>query len=104
MGSRKKSYDREFKMEAVRLVEEKGRAVSSVAHDLGIGTNKTLYRWIEEYRSHQGDAFPGSGKRRPEDEDVKQLKKRIADLEEENKILKGQRPSSQTPGNKVSIY
>ena len=85
MGSQGKRYDREFKMEAVRLVEEKGRSASSVAHDLGIGT-KTLYRWLEKYRSHQGDAFPGSGKLRPEDEDVKQLKKRIADLEDENKI------------------
>ena len=37
---------------------------------------------------HQADAFPDSGKLRPEDEEIRKLKRRIADLEEENAILK----------------
>jgi transposase len=87
MGSTGKRYDKEFKIEAVRLVVEKGRSALSVAADLGINV-KTLYGWIRQYSQHQADAFPGSGKLRPEDEELRKLKRRIADLEEENAILK----------------
>lgn len=81
------SYNKEFKLEAVKLVTEKGRSVASVANDLGV-SSKTLYKWIDEYSKHAENSFPGSGKLRPEDEELRQLKRRIADLEEENAILK----------------
>jgi transposase-like protein len=40
------------------------------------------------FQDHQEDAFPGSGNLRPEEAEKKQLLRRIADLEEENAILK----------------
>jgi transposase len=43
VNSRRK-YDREFKLEAVRLVTQGGRPVSEVARDLGIHEN-LLYNW-----------------------------------------------------------
>ena len=46
---------------------------------------------MAEYSKHKGNAFPGSGRLRPQDEEVRQLKRRITDLEEENAILKKQR-------------
>lgn len=80
-------YNKEFKLEAVKLVTEKGRSVYSVGKDLGVSP-KTLYKWIDDFNKHKEEAFPGSGKLRPEDEEIRQLKRRLADLEEENAILK----------------
>ena len=45
VNSRRK-YDREFKLEAVRLVTQGGRPVVEVARDLGVHEN-LLYNWRE---------------------------------------------------------
>ncbi|ACL75838.1 transposase IS3/IS911 family protein [Ruminiclostridium cellulolyticum H10] len=82
-----KRYDSNFKEQAVRLVTEQGKSVSSVANDIGIHEN-TLYKWIDQYKTHKENAFPGSGNLRPEDEELRKLKKRVADLEMENELLK----------------
>jgi len=87
MGFTGKRHDKEFKIQAVRLVIEKERSVRDVATDLGINV-KTLYGWLREYTKHKDNAFPGSGKLRHEDYEIRKLKRRIADLEEENAILK----------------
>ena len=87
MSNQGKRYNKEFRLETVQLIEDRGRSVSSVAADLGVNP-KTLYRWVAEYSKHKGNAFPGSGRLRPQDEEVRQLKRRITDLEEENAILK----------------
>ena len=85
MGRR--TYDAAFKQEAVRQVTDQGRHKSEVARELGLHVN-TLSRWIEEVAEHGNDAFPGKGRLRPEDEELRQLKRQVADLEEENAILK----------------
>ncbi|WP_242651712.1 IS3-like element ISCce3 family transposase [Ruminiclostridium cellulolyticum] len=82
-----KRYDNSFKEQAVRLVTEQGKSVSIVAKDIGIHEN-TLYKWIDQYKTHKENAFPGSGNLRPEDEELRKLKKRVADLEMENELPK----------------
>ena len=83
----KKKFDKDFKVEAVRLALESKQPVAAVARKVGIHEN-TLRKWIALFKEHQENAFPGSGYLRPEDEDTRRLLKRIADLEEENAILK----------------
>jgi transposase len=46
MGRR--SYDRQFKIAAVKLVMEDNMSVSEVAKELSIHYN-SLYRWVSEY-------------------------------------------------------
>jgi transposase len=46
MGRR--SFTREFKLEAVKLVTERGMRASQVARDLGIGAN-IVSRWVREF-------------------------------------------------------
>lgn len=82
-----KRFDQQFKEEAVRLVLELKRPVAAVARELGIHEN-TLYKWISQYKKHKENAFPGSGNLRPEDEENRRLRKMVADLQEENAILK----------------
>ncbi|WP_274428818.1 IS3 family transposase, partial [Desulfolucanica intricata] len=48
----------------------------------------TLHKWINLYKKHKEDAFPGSGNLRSEDAEIRRLKRQIADLQEENAILK----------------
>ena len=48
----------------------------------------TVRGWVKKYKEHGENAFPGSGNLRPEDEEIRKLKKRLANIEEENAILK----------------
>lgn len=83
----KRKFDKEFKKEAVNLVLQQKRSVAAVAREIGVHEN-TLHKWIALFQNHQENAFPGSGNLRPEDEETRRLMRRIADLEEENAILK----------------
>lgn len=80
-------HDREFKLEAVKLVLEKGMKVSEVSMDLGISYHM-LWKWVEEYRAEQAGAFPGKGKLKPQDQRVKELEEKVRRLEMERDILK----------------
>ncbi|MDT2257584.1 transposase [Paenibacillus larvae] len=40
-----KKYDKEFKLQSVRLIQEEGKSVAQVAREMGLHEN-TLYRWI----------------------------------------------------------
>ena len=82
----RRKYTKEFKLEAIQLAESRGNA-SEVARNLGIDHN-LLYRWIKEYKTDQQHAFPGLGKMKEPDEELRQLRKQLADVEEERDILK----------------
>jgi transposase len=87
LGGKRRKYDSEFKREAVKLVLEGGRVASEVAKGLGINEN-VLYRWIKQYREDPENAFPGKGKLKPEDEELRRLRRELADVKEERDILK----------------
>jgi transposase len=90
MGESRRHYDEEFKRNAVDLSYKSGKTVDQVAYDLGISRN-ILFRWRKE-RSEYGDrAFPGIGKRKrgtDQEEEIRRLKKELADVREERDILK----------------
>jgi transposase len=82
-----KYYDPEFKLEAVKRVEQSGASVAKVAGELGVNEN-TLHGWIKRNREKPEMPFPGSGKLSPEDERMRKLERENRDLREENEILK----------------
>lgn len=86
VDSRRK-YDRDFKLEAIRLVTEGGRPVTEVARDLGIHEN-LLYNWRRKYLEDTVHFFPGKGHLKPADEELRRLKKELTDVKEERDILK----------------
>jgi transposase len=86
MGNRRE-FSVEYKKEIIKLVTDQGKKVTHVAKDIGV-SEAAVRRWVKEYGVHGEDAFPGKGKLRPEDEEIRKMKKRMADLEEENAILK----------------
>jgi transposase len=87
LGGKRRKYDTEFKREAVKLVLEGGRVAAEVAKGLGINEN-VLYRWIRQYREDPENSFPGKGKLKPEDEELRLLRRELADVKEERDILK----------------
>ena len=86
-----KRYDKEFKRETVKRIEKEGKTVAQVSREMGIPT-KTRYRWVSEFKNRGKEAFPGSGRLKPEDQFLHDLKKRNRDREKEIEILKKAMP------------
>jgi transposase len=86
--SKRQTYTKEFKIEAVRLLEGGEQSGIELSRELGIRRN-LLYKWQKELQSKGNDAFQGGG-RRPAatDDQVTKLKKENDQLREEVEILK----------------
>jgi transposase len=84
---KRRRYDREFKREAVKLVTDEGRPVAVVARNLGIHEN-LLHKWKKQYAEDPPYAFPGKGHLKEPDEEMRRLRKELADVREERDILK----------------
>jgi len=85
--TKRKRYEKQFKLDAVRLAQQQGNSVASVARDLGIDAN-TLHHWKRQFSDHGMDAFPGNGRLLPQDEEIRRLQRENALLREERDILK----------------
>ena len=59
MGTRRQ-FSREFKLEAVRLVKDRGVTVAQAARDLDVHEN-VLRKWAREMAAGRQEAFPGKG-------------------------------------------
>lgn len=81
-------YSKEFKLEAVRLLEQSDQPASEIALKLGIRRNQ-LYKWQKALQEKGDAAFKGSGRRPANQEDeVNRLRRELERLKEENEILK----------------
>ena len=85
MGSRRR-FSQEFKIEAVLMVNE-GRDVVEVAHELGIRPDM-LRKWKRKFEDDGNEAFPGSGRQKPEDEEKRRLRRENRRLQMQLEILK----------------
>ena len=66
LGRTRRSFTKEFKLEAVRLITEGGQSIAHVARDLGI-RDTILGRWKKESEQDQDAAFPSKGHGKPEE-------------------------------------
>lgn len=83
----KQIFSKEFKIEAVRLLEKQEKDASQLARELGVRRNQ-LYKWQKEIEDHGDDAFPGKGRRPVKQDETASLRAKIKRLEQENEILK----------------
>lgn len=83
----RRKFSREFKLEAVRLVKDRGVAVAQAARDLDLHEN-VLRKWVREFASDPQHAFPGHGQMKPEQLEIDRLRKEVAKLKAERDILK----------------
>jgi transposase len=84
---KRKSYSREFKIEAVRLITEKGYSIAEASRNLGIDYS-VLRRWKQQLAGDPQNAFPGKGKLKAPEEELRQLKRKLERVTEERDILK----------------
>jgi transposase len=87
LAKKRRKYTKEFKVDAVRLVIDQGRTIVDVAKSLGVAES-VLSQWKRNYAKLSEQAFPGNGRRTAHDEEVWQLKKKLARAEQERDILK----------------
>ncbi|OGI37838.1 MAG: transposase [Candidatus Muproteobacteria bacterium RBG_16_62_13] len=85
---KRQSFTKEFKLEAVRLLERGDKSAADLARELGIKRNQ-LYKWQEQLQAKgHGGVFPGHGRRAGTEAKLAELKRENELLQEENAILK----------------
>lgn len=88
MSSRKiRSYDKEFKLNAVKLYLASGKKYKQISKELGIPIG-TLVTWVKSQLADGAEAFPGKGHLKASDAEVAELRKELAVVREERDILK----------------
>ena len=83
----RRNFSREFKLEAIKLIKERGVAVAQAARDLDVAES-VLRRWLREGIADPQQAFPGHGQVKPEQQELTQLRREVAKLKAERDILK----------------
>lgn len=83
----RKTYTKEFKLDAISLVVEQNYSVAEAAKSLGINPGN-LGRWIKEQGSEGEHAFRGNGNLTPEQQEIRKLREENKRLKMEKEILK----------------
>ena len=87
----RQKYTPEFKMETVRAIRASGKTMTQLSRELGI-PRQLLHTWVRAAEKAKGPktaaAFPGKGKRRPEDAQLDRLRKENAQLKRDLEIVK----------------
>lgn len=78
---------REFKFKIMELHYQDGISIKVLSEKFGIPQG-TIYNWRDQYRKYGKDAFVGCGKQRPEDAELRRLKKENETLKMQVEILK----------------
>ena len=83
----RKTYTREFKLQAVRMLTDQGLSVAEVARRLGVGEN-CLRNWRAAARDQGEAAFPGNGNLPPAEDELRRLRAEVQRLKAERDLLK----------------
>ena len=86
MGKKRRSFSKEFKLEAVKLVKEGGVGVAQASRDLGI-CETSLRRWITQYETDHGGGPSGALTSKEQDE-LRRLRREVRTLKMEREVLK----------------
>ncbi len=83
----RRRFGREFKIEAVRLIKDRGVSVAQASRDLDVHEN-VLRKWVKEFAADPAQAFPGPGQLKPEQLEIERLRREVTKLKAERDILK----------------
>src|ERR1044072_746847 len=89
MSRERRQFTREFKLEAVRKVEDSDKPLTQVARERGIGAD-LLYSWKRKLgkASSEDGVFSGNGVMSPEAEEIRRLRRRLQEVEQGGDFLK----------------
>ena len=83
----RRKFTREFKLEAVKLIKERGVSVAQASRDLSVHQTVLLV-WMKDIAADPSQAFPGHGQMKPEHAEIARLKREVTKLKAERDILK----------------
>lgn len=84
---KRRTFTREYKLQAVRLSEVSDQGVAALERELGLSKGQ-LSHWRSQYLAGGEEAFVGRGKRTPQEQELYELRQEVARLKEERDILK----------------
>ena len=99
----RRKFTREFKLEAVRPIKERGVSYAQASLDLGVHQSQ-LRSWVKALAGGPQHAFPGQGQMKPEQLEIAQLKREVIRLKAERDILKKPRPTSRRNRREVRFH
>ena len=83
----RRQFTREFKLEAVRLIRDRGVSYAQASQDLDVHISQ-LRDWVKKFSEDPQQAFPGHGQMKPEQLEIARLKREVIKLKAERDILK----------------
>ena len=83
----RRKFTREFKLEAVRLIRDRGVSYAQASQDLSVHESQ-LRNWMKKSAEDPQHAFPGQGQMKPEQLEIARLKREVIKLKAERDILK----------------
>jgi transposase len=83
----RRKFTREFKLEAVRLIKQRGVSFAQASQDLSVHVSQ-LRSWVKAFADDPTQAFPGQGLQKPEQAEITRLKREVIKLKAERDILK----------------
>ena len=83
----RRKFTREFKLEAVRLIKQRGVSFAQASQDLSVHVSQ-LRSWVKAFADDPQHLFPGHGQMKPEQLEIAQLKREVIKLKAERDILK----------------
>ena len=83
----RRKFTREFKLEAVKLIKERGVSYVQAASDLGV-QQSVMRNWVKAFGDDPEHSFPGHGQMKTEQAEIARLKREVIKLKAERDILK----------------
>ncbi|SQH77469.1 transposase [Shewanella benthica] len=84
---RRNAYPREFRLEASQLVLDKDYSVAEAAQSLGV-SHSAVRKWVKQLKEERQGQTPRGSALTLEQQRIKELEKKVKQLEEHNTILK----------------
>ena len=87
MGKRYRKYTKEFKVEALGLLESSGKSPAAIERELGI-TQGMLNKWRDRYQVNEHKQILEASDLEAAKAELRQLRRELAVTQEERDILK----------------
>jgi transposase len=83
----RRTFSPEFKLEAAQLVVDQGYSVEEASKAMNV-SRSAMDKWVRQLKQERKGITPKASPLTPEQIEIRELKKRIAELEEHNEIIK----------------
>ncbi|WP_026958116.1 IS3 family transposase, partial [Aliagarivorans taiwanensis] len=77
------TYSAEFRLESAQLVLDQGYSVREAAEAMNVGKS-TMDKWVRQLKDERAGKSPKASPMTPEQVEIRELKKQLRRIEEEN--------------------